>query len=89
MPLKKSTEVGSSVDVVTNILNVVLIIIGATLVSLGIFYMYNGDYDYLMRLGTIIVSAGAVAMLIGLWGFITHGRIVKRMKAQAKADLNY
>ena len=86
---KKSSEINSKVDTWTNIVNIGLTIIGTVLISMGIIYMLNQQYDYLMKVGIIIVIAGIIAIIIGIWGVITHARTARTMKAQAKANLNY
>jgi hypothetical protein len=86
---RSAIDVASSVDLITNIVNVGLIIIGVVLISLGIFYLVYNMYDYLLRIGILLVIAGAISIFIGFWGFLKHARIVKKMKLEAKANLNY
>lgn len=86
---QKSSEINSKVDTWTNIVNIGLTTLGIVLISMGIIYMLNLQYDYLKNIGIIIVIAGIVAIIIGSWGVITHAKTAKIMKAQAKANLNY
>ena len=86
---KKTSEVNTTIDTITNIVNVGLIFLGATLISLGTFYWMQTDYDYLITIGVYMIIGGVIGIIIGLIGFIKHGQIVRRMKRQAKENLNY
>jgi len=86
---KKSSELNSNIDKWTNFVNFGLTVIGIVFIVMGMIYLNNSQYDYLVKIGTIIIVAGAIAICIGVWGVITHARTMKVMKAQAKADLNY
>jgi uncharacterized membrane protein YfcA len=91
MCAKKSSDVAtaSTLDFIMNVINVGLFVLGIFLITLGIVYIANPVYDYLVRIGTIIIIGGIIGMVVGVWGIINHARIVRRMQVQAKANLNY
>ena len=85
----KKNEINTSIDLVTNIVNIGLVIAGIFLITLGLVYLMANLYDYIVQLGIILIAAGCIAILVGGWGTFSHARIVKKMKAQAKANVNY
>jgi putative flippase GtrA len=86
---KKSSEVHTAIDTWTNIVNLSLIIIGGVLISLAIYYILQTRYPSMVQLGYIMIIAGIITITIGLIGFTWHLKIVRRMQAEAKANLNY
>jgi uncharacterized membrane protein YidH (DUF202 family) len=89
MAKKKSSEFHSVIDSATNMVNIVLLVVGLVITPIGIYYTIQTTYDYLVNMGIFIIIGGVIIICIGAWGFFTHGKIVRRMKKQAKENLNY
>lgn len=87
--MSKTSEVNTNIDTITNILNVVLIIIGAFLIVTAIYLLGQTIYPYLVNLGIAMIIAGCITIGIGLLGFTWHLKVARKMAAEAKANLNY
>ena len=85
----RSQEYNKRLDVIVNLLNIGLIILAGFLIGFGSFYISQSQYPYLINLGAIMVACGLFAILVGGWGFRKHYKMMKKMKLQAKLDLNY
>ena len=87
--MAKKKEVNTAVDTITNIVNLVMIILGGALNSLAVYFLLQTRYQYLVNLGIVMIIIGIIVIFLGIFGFTWHLKVFRKMLKEAKENLNY